>query len=69
MRDRGEQLALAPFSDGQMVAWQDERGRRVGRFVRVVPRGPRRGVAEVEMGGSLGPPRVVRVALERLRSY
>lgn len=69
MSDRGEQLALAPFSAGEMVAWQDERGRRVGRFLRVVPRGPRRGMAEVEMGGSLGPPRVVRVSLDRLRAH
>lgn len=69
MSARGEQMALAPFSEGQMVAWQDERGRRVGRFLRVVPRGPRRGAAEVEMGGALGPPRVVRVPLERLRSF
>jgi hypothetical protein len=59
-------MALAPFVPGDMVAWHDDRGRRVGRFVRVVTHGPRRGAAEVEIGGSLGPARVVRVPVDRL---
>jgi hypothetical protein len=67
--ERQEQLALAPFAPGDTVAWHDERGRRVGRFLRVVPRGPRRGEAEVVLGGSLGPERVVRVSVDRLRRY
>ena len=69
MTGPGEQMALAPFVTGDVVTWQDERGRRVGRFLRVVARGPRRGAAEVELGGSLGPARVVRIPLERLRSH
>jgi hypothetical protein len=63
-----EQLGLSPFVPGDTVAWHDDRGRRVGRFVRVVTRGPRRGMAEVEMGGNLGPARVVRVPMDRLRA-
>jgi hypothetical protein len=59
-------MALAPFAAGDMVVWRDDRGRRVGRFVRVVPNGPRRGAAEVEIGGSLGPARAVRVPVDRL---
>lgn len=69
MTEREEQLALAPFAPGDTVAWHDERGRRVGRFHRVVPRGRHRGTAEVTLGGALGPERVVRVPVERLRRY
>lgn len=64
-----EQMALSPFSPGDTVAWHDDRGRRVGRFLRITARGPRRGMAEVEMGGALGPVRVVRVPVERLRAH
>lgn len=63
------QMALSPFAPGEVVAWQDERGRRVGRFVGVVTHGRHRGLAEVAMGGTLGPARVVRVAPERLRAH
>jgi hypothetical protein len=64
---QGEQLALAPIPAGTVVTWHDARGRRAGRFLRVVPRGRQRGMAEVALGGRIGPERVVRVPLERLR--
>ena len=64
---REAQLALAPFGPGDPVAWHDPRGRRVGRFVRVIATGPRRGQAEVAIGGTLMPERLLRVPLERLR--
>ncbi|MEW6582612.1 MAG: hypothetical protein AB1416_07625 [Actinomycetota bacterium] len=67
MTDRGEQLVLAPFAPGDVVAWHDERGRRVGRFVGVVARGRHRGAAQVALGGTLAPERIVRVPLDRLR--
>jgi hypothetical protein len=63
------QMALSPFAPGDVVAWHDERGRRVGRFVGVVAKGRHRGAAEVAMGGTLGPERVVRVPLGRLRRH
>lgn len=61
------QLALSAFTPGEAVVWHDARGRRVGRFVRVIASGPRRGQAEVAIGGTLMPEQVLRVPLERLR--
>src|SRR5437899_990766 len=48
-----KQLVLTTFAPGDLVSWQSERGRRVGRFVGVVDRGRRRGLAEVVIGGKL----------------
>lgn len=62
-----EQLVLSAFQPGDVVCWHDARGRRVGRFVGVIAAGRRRGEAEVSIGGTLAPARLLRVPLERLR--
>jgi hypothetical protein len=61
-----DQLALSPFSEGDIVTWWDKRGRRTGRFVAIIARGRHRGTAEVAVGGAISAARVVRVPLERL---
>ncbi len=58
-----EQLGLSPFVAGDLVQWWDARGRRTGRFVGVVVRGPHRGAAEVAVGGALVEERIVRVPM------
>ena len=63
---RGEQLALSAFAAGDLVTFYGERGRRVGRFIGVAARGPRRGMAEVAIGGHLLPERRVWVRPDRL---
>jgi len=58
---------LSRFAPGDLVSWQSERGRRVGRFVGVVGRGRRRGLAEVVIGGKLMREERVWVPPARLR--
>jgi hypothetical protein len=63
---RPEQLALSAFAPGDLVSFYGDRGRRIGRFVGVASRGPRRGMAEVAIGGHLMPERRVWVRPDRL---
>jgi hypothetical protein len=58
-----DQLGLSPFVAGDLVQWWDSRGRRTGRFVGVIVRGPHRGAAEVAVGGALVEERIVRVPM------
>jgi hypothetical protein len=67
LRGKTEQLVLSPFAPGDLVSWQSERGRRVGRFVGIVDRGRRRGLAEVAIGGRLMPEERLWVVAGRLR--
>jgi hypothetical protein len=63
----GTQLVLSPFAPGALVSFLASRGRRVGRFVGIVDRGRRRGLAEVAIGGRLMPEERAWVAPEALR--
>ena len=56
-----DQLGLSPFVAGDLVQWWDARGRRTGRFIGVIVRGPHRGAAEVAVGGALVEERIIRV--------
>ena len=58
-----DQLGLSPFTAGDLVQWWDARGRRTGRFIGVIVRGPHRGAAEVAVGGALVEERIVRVPM------
>lgn len=59
-----EQLGLSPFVEGELVQWWDARGRRTGRFVGLIVRGPHRGDAEVAVGGTIVAERIVRGPLD-----
>lgn len=61
-----DQLGLSPFVAGDLVQWWDARGRRTGRFIGVIARGPHRGTAEVAVGGALVEERIIRVPLADL---
>jgi hypothetical protein len=63
---QAEQLVLSPFAAGELVRFYSERGWRTGRFVRIAVRGPRRGRAQVVIGGRLMPEARVWVSPERL---
>lgn len=58
------------FSPGDVVYWHQAAkpgGWHAGKFKRVITRGRWKGFCEVEVGGTLLPLRVERVAIERLR--